>query len=231
MTVYRRVAVWQLPVRLWHWAHFGSLVTLSVTGYYIGNPFVSPSVGYAFGGHGVPIMAWMRLVHFASAAVLTLMVFWRLYWFIAGNEYSNWRAWVPLSSRRELLAWLRDLKEQALYYLFLRRDPPEMITPKPLASLSYLAALAMLVGQVLTGWALYGEFGPNHIIRRLFGWMFSILGHQYLRYAHHMLMWLIIAFFIVHLYMAIRDDVLGSHGTMTAMISGYKYEPHGEASD
>lgn len=114
------------------------------------------------------------------------------------------------------------------FYLFLRRDLPEELGHKPLASLAYIASMAMLVAQVLTGWALYGEVNPSGWAWQLFGWVFSLMGRQWLRYLHHALMWGLIAFFIAHLYMAIRDEVLGSAGTMTAMVSGYKYEAHNE---
>ena len=33
--------VWEWPVRLTHWINVISIVVLSVTGFYIGNPFVS----------------------------------------------------------------------------------------------------------------------------------------------------------------------------------------------
>src|SRR5271166_2280053 len=36
-----RLYVWQLPVRLVHWLLFFSILILTFTGYYIGNPFVS----------------------------------------------------------------------------------------------------------------------------------------------------------------------------------------------
>ena len=40
------VYVWELPVRIAHWAIFVSMVVLSVTGVYIGNPFmVAPGEG------------------------------------------------------------------------------------------------------------------------------------------------------------------------------------------
>jgi len=222
--LYKRKYVWQLPVRLWHWIHFACLLVLCVTGYYIGAPFMSPSAAFSLSAEGVQIMSVMRVAHFLAAAVLTLVVIWRLYWFFVGNEYAHWRAWVPMTSRREFVGWLGHLKEQIRFYLFLRRDLPEELGHKPLAAIAYVAAMVMLVLQVLTGWALYGEVNPDGLAWRLFGWAFSIMVHQWLRYLHHLLMWLLIVFFVAHVYMAIRDEVLGSAGTMTAMFSGYKYE-------
>ena len=39
-----RVYVWQLPVRITHWLIAGSILVLSVTGFYIGTPFVTVPV-------------------------------------------------------------------------------------------------------------------------------------------------------------------------------------------
>jgi Ni/Fe-hydrogenase 1 B-type cytochrome subunit len=36
-----RVYVWQAPVRITHWLIAGSIVLLSITGFYIGRPFVT----------------------------------------------------------------------------------------------------------------------------------------------------------------------------------------------
>ena len=35
---YRRVYVWELPVRIYHWLNALSIVVLIITGYLIGNP-------------------------------------------------------------------------------------------------------------------------------------------------------------------------------------------------
>jgi Ni/Fe-hydrogenase 1 B-type cytochrome subunit len=64
------VYVWELPVRLIHWTIFLSVGVLSITGYYIGDPFVSVR-GEAYGGY---LMGWMRFVHAVAAFVFTLSV-------------------------------------------------------------------------------------------------------------------------------------------------------------
>ncbi|MDI6728564.1 MAG: cytochrome b/b6 domain-containing protein, partial [Thermodesulfovibrionales bacterium] len=57
----KRVYVWEFPVRLTHWINVLGIASLSITGYYIGNPFV----------HAVStdqyIMGWMRFIHFVAA--------------------------------------------------------------------------------------------------------------------------------------------------------------------
>ena len=62
----RKVYVWQIPVRLYHWLNALAVVVLAITGYLIGNPpaFQSASeasYGYWFGT--------VRFIHFAAAFV------------------------------------------------------------------------------------------------------------------------------------------------------------------
>ncbi len=52
--------VWEWPVRLTHWFNVISIIVLSVTGFYIGNPFVSVPSSSSF------VMGWMRYLHFVS---------------------------------------------------------------------------------------------------------------------------------------------------------------------
>ena len=111
-----RVYVWELPVRLTHWVLFFSILVLSATGYYIGNPFVS--VPGAAKDHFV--MGTVRTVHFYAAIVFALAVLVRIYWLFAGNDYARLTEFIPLSLRR-----LRSLWKTFLYYSFIRHDPDD----------------------------------------------------------------------------------------------------------
>ena len=44
----RRVYVWELPVRLYHWVNFLCVAVLAVTGYIVGRPVSIPVAGEAF---------------------------------------------------------------------------------------------------------------------------------------------------------------------------------------
>ena len=70
--VLERVYVWELPVRLTHWVIFFSIIILSATGYYIGNPFIS-----------VPGAARDHFVMGTVRAVHTCML----------RSCSRWRCW------------------------------------------------------------------------------------------------------------------------------------------
>src|SRR5437899_3113990 len=80
------IYVWELPVRITHWVNVLSILVLSLTGYYISNPF--------FGTRGVAtneyLMGTIRFTHFVVAFVFTASVLFRLYWAFAGNRYARW---------------------------------------------------------------------------------------------------------------------------------------------
>lgn len=211
----RRVLVWELPVRLFHWATALSIFVLGITGYYIGSPFVSvpgdPAQAY--------LMGWVRAVHFIAAFVLGIALLIRLYWFFAGNRYANWREWVPVSRERRAFLW-RQLK----YYLFLSRERPLYLGHNPVAGLSYLIIGLLIVIQGLTGFALYAEAFQDGFWRALFGWLLVLFKNQDLRLVHHLAMWVFGAFFIVHLYMGILAEIEERNGTLGSIFGGCKFD-------
>src|SRR6476469_9576792 len=76
---FRRIYVWELPVRITHWLNAVAITVLAVTGYLIGNPIafwqtanVEPSDAYWFG--------WIRFAHFVSGYLLFFSFLFRFYW-------------------------------------------------------------------------------------------------------------------------------------------------------
>lgn len=216
----RRVLVWELPVRVFHWATALSIFALALTGYYIGNPFVIVS-GDAAQAY---LMGWMRAVHFVAAFVLGIALLVRIYWFFRGNRYASWREWIPTSRERWSFFW-RQLK----YYLFLQRERPLYVGHNPVAGLSYLVVGLLILVQGLTGFALYAEAFQDGFWRFFFGWLLVLFANQDLRLIHHVTMWLILAFFIVHLYMGILAEIEERNGTLGSIVSGVKFEEPGGA--
>ena len=56
-----RIYAWEFPVRLTHWINFLCIIVLSVTGFYIGRPFIH---AYSTDQY---IMGWVRFIHFVAA--------------------------------------------------------------------------------------------------------------------------------------------------------------------
>jgi Ni/Fe-hydrogenase 1 B-type cytochrome subunit len=212
-----RVYVWQLPVRIAHWLIAGSIVVLSVTGFYIGHPFITVS-GPA-GRHFV--MGTMKVVHFYAAIVFTLAVGARVIWMFTGNRYARWDKFVPVHSRR-----LRGLWPTVKFYLFMLRKPPGFVGHNPVAGLAYAAVFGLYLVEILTGLTLYGASAhvdsPLRAFAALAPWMGGL---QSARWTHHVVMWLLIGFAVHHVYSAMLMSTVEQNGTMESIFSGYKFVP------
>lgn len=212
-----RVYVWEEPVRLTHWVNVAAIVVLSFTGYYIGNPYVQVSPREIY---GLYFMGLMRFIHFAAAYVFVGSLALRTYWaFVGGNRYASWRALVPFFTAEG-----RGKMRHALqYYLFLRRDPPAVLGHNALAGFTYAWIVFLYFVQVITGFALYGQAHPGGFWSKLTGWIFLLVSNQHLRLTHHLVMWLLIAFAIHHVYSAFLVDAEEANGLLSSIFSGWKF--------
>jgi Ni/Fe-hydrogenase 1 B-type cytochrome subunit len=75
---------------------------------------------------------------------------------------------------------------------------------------------------IITGFALYSEGqGLGSWQDLLFGWVIPFFGgSQAVHSWHHLGMWGIVCFVIIHVYTAIREDILSRQTMISAMISG-----------
>jgi Ni/Fe-hydrogenase 1 B-type cytochrome subunit len=80
---YRRVYVWELPVRVYHWINAVALVGLCITGYLIGAPI---RAFYAAEAYQQFWFGWVRFIHFVCAFVYVFNFLARLYWGFVGNK-------------------------------------------------------------------------------------------------------------------------------------------------
>ena len=213
----RRVYVWEVPVRVCHWLIFLSLLTLAATGFYIGTPFVAVS-GEA-GEHFVT--GTVKVIHSYAAIVFTLSVLSRLAWMFLGNRYARWDKFLPVRDRR----W-QGLWPTVKFYLFGQRKPPAFVGHNPVAGVTYVMVYGLCLVEILTGFALYsasagaGSFmGSFRILIPLFG------GLQLARWIHHVVMWLLLGFFVHHVYSAWLMSEIEQNGTMESIFSGYKFVP------
>jgi Ni/Fe-hydrogenase 1 B-type cytochrome subunit len=213
----QRVYVWELPVRLTHWALFFSILVLSATGYYIGNPFISvpdPAKDHF-------VMGTVRTVHFYAAIVFTLAVLVRIYWLFAGNRYARLLELIPLSARR-----LRSFWKMFLYYSFVRHDPENYAGHNGLAGASYALIFVIYVVMIATGLALYTVDASASSPFRVFDGLVPLFyGLQFARLIHHIGMWLVLIFAIVHIYFVLLSSVIEHIGIFDSIFSGYKFMP------
>jgi Ni/Fe-hydrogenase 1 B-type cytochrome subunit len=211
-----RVYVWEAPVRLTHWVNVACIVILAFTGYYIGNPYIEVSPREWYGPY---FMGIMRFTHFVAAYLFVASIAVRTYWAFVGNHWASWRTLVPFFTTEGR----GKLKQALQYYLFLRREPPTVLGHNALAGFTYAVIIFLYLIQIVTGFALYGQASPGGFWNTLTNWIFLLLSNQHLRLTHHMVMWLLIAFALHHVYSAFLVDAEEANGLMSSIFSGWKF--------
>lgn len=209
----QRIYVWEFPVRLTHWVNVAAIAVLSFTGYYIANPFLISGNGDAY------LMGLMRYIHLVTAFIFVASLAVRVYWAFVGNAWANWRVMFPFLT----VEGRRGVGDALKYYLFLKREPPQVIGHNALAGLTYGFIVFLYLLQTFTGFALLGEANTSGLWYKLTGWVFVFVGNQVLRLIHHLIMWLLIAFVVHHVYAAVLVDAEERNGLLSSIFSGFKF--------
>jgi Ni/Fe-hydrogenase 1 B-type cytochrome subunit len=209
-----RVYVWQWPVRIVHWTIAISIAGLSITGMYMHMPYVAVHSNSAW------TMGTMRFVHELFGFALLSALILRIYWYFAGNRWSRWGGYFPHTAFQR-----RRLKGTVRYYTFREKLPMPEVGHNPLAGMFYLGVYFLVAVECLTGLTLYAEVSHNTLARVLTGWLLHMVDIQYLRLTHYLVMFLLIAFFVHHLYSALVNAFDLKNGLMGSIFSGWKFMP------
>ena len=215
-----RVYVWELPVRISHWFIFLPIVVLSFTGYYIHNPFIVAKSSTTF------LMATMRFIHEIAAFVFLSAFLLRLYWFFMGNNWANWRAFVPIHRRQ----W-RGMGGMVAYYSFLRKDLAHHVGHNALAAMTYLLMFTFMLLEIITGLTLYTQVRGKWALGWLFGWIPRVIDIQHIRLLHFCIMFAFFAFVIHHVYSAVLVSWEERNGLIESIFTGYKFIPKAELEE
>lgn len=213
----KSVYVYEAPVRLWHWINALSITVLAVTGYFIGSPLPTMP-GEASANY---VMGYIRFAHFAAAYLFAIGMLGRVYWAFVGNHHARELFTVPLLTR----AYWNDMLTMLKWYCFLVDRPSRYVGHNPLARFAMFFVFVLVsVFMIFTGFALYGEgLQAGSWAELLFGWMIPLMGQsQDVHTWHHLGMWAIVLFVILHVYAAIREDIMGRQSVVSTMISGYR---------
>jgi len=212
----RWVYLWQWPIRAMHWAAALSILVLVVTGFYIGQPY------FMTGGEASAhyLMGWVRFLHFAAAGVFVATAIIRVYWLFAGNKFERWRALFPIKRTD----WVNVFKQVKFYLMIQPEKAPRYLGHNPLQQFSYTGMYAVALAQVVTGFAMYGQSRPGGLWYTVFGWVVPLLGGiQVVHFVHHVLSWAFLIFVPIHIYLALRADVLERTGTISSIVSGGRF--------
>jgi Ni/Fe-hydrogenase 1 B-type cytochrome subunit len=208
-----RTYVWEFPVRLTHWVNFLCILTLAATGIYIGSPFIHAYRSDQY------IMGTIRLVHFIAGYTFLMSIIIRLYWAFMGNRYASWKVWFPFSKKRRA-----DLADAVKYYTLISKKPPYAVGHTALAGVAYFFVSLLFLLQIFSGFALFSLSHPGHLSHTVLGgWLLSVMNPHAIRIYHHMAMYVLLAFAIVHVYISWWLDTAEKNGLMGSMFGGYKF--------
>jgi Ni/Fe-hydrogenase 1 B-type cytochrome subunit len=182
------------PAVLLHWAHLLSFFILIAT-------------GLAIHAHTAQLgtMQFVSQVHFIAMYVFILTTVIRIYWafFGAGSARAgslkrerDWRFFgLTGADLKAFPSWIA-------YYLFIRKTKPPVVKYNPLQKMTYvlLFPLGILV-MALSGFAM---FPPT---MEAMAWYANMLGGlNNVRLLHYLTMWVMIVFFMIHLYLVIVEE-------------------------
>lgn len=211
-----RVPVWPASLRWMHWLNVVAIVALTVTGFYIADPFfrpgpaVSPDTGY--------FMGYVRLVHYSVAWAWVTLGLVRLYLlFFSRDRFVRWPTLWPLKNREDL----RNTGRTISAYLLVHPDEaPTYVAHNPLQQITYTGIYLMSLLQVVTGFALYGLNNPRSNLWRWFQLPVEWLGAPDVRLLHYLVMLAFWVFLVLHVYLAVRADTVDRNGGISSMLSG-----------
>jgi len=212
----RRVYVWQLPVRLYHWVNALVVLALAVTGYIIGKPVAlaiasEASYSYWFGT--------ARFIHFLAAFLFFFNFLFRIYWGFVGNVFSRWQNFLPF--RKEQIREAVDVLKVDI--LQATATPLESVGHNPLAGFTYFLTFLAFLFQSVTGFGMYSAMSDSWL-PRMFAWIVPLMGGDFaVRQWHHMMMWFFILFTIVHVYLVFYHDYVEGRGVISSMAGGWKF--------
>ena len=210
-----RINIWSATLRFQHWANMALIVIMSMSGYYIMNPFFGPA---AETGHDVGyLMGWVRLIHYVSAYLGLGLGFSRLVLsFTAKDRQLRWRSLWPLNSREDV----KGLWGTIQYYLFLKKEGPLYLAHNPLQQFAYTGIYVMCLIQMLSGIVLYGLYNQTDWFWVIVAYPMHWMGVSTIRMIHALIMFVLWSFVIVHVYLATRADALERHGGVSSMVNG-----------
>ena len=212
----RRVYVWELPVRIYHWLNAAAILVLIATGFLIADPpaiMSSQEAGDRFW------MGWVRFIHFLAGYVFLFNFVFRIYWGFVGNKYADWKQFIPTSRRffREMWHVFR------MDILMLRGKEHMSVGHNAMAGFIYFFTFLAFLVQCLTGFGLYAAMS-DWWFPQLFAWVPALFGGDIVvRQIHHWAMWFFILFTVIHVYLVFYHDYVEGRGEISSMGGGWKF--------
>jgi Ni/Fe-hydrogenase 1 B-type cytochrome subunit len=217
---FKRVYVWELPVRIFHWVNVLCIFVLIITGFIIADPPALLSNAEATNLHTFGIV---RFAHFAAAYIFFFNMLMRIYWSFVGNRFASWKSFLPFD-RKGRSNIVHVLKTDVLLRNEKIHDIRNIsVGHNSIAGISYVALFILALIQVFTGFGLYADTA-SWWLPKLFAWVSPFFGGDFIvRQIHHIAMWGFIFFTLIHVYLVFYHDWLEGRGEVSSMFGGYKF--------
>ncbi len=214
---YRRLYVWELPVRFYHWVNGVAILVLGVTGFLIGSP---PSLAYMPEAFQQNWFGVVRFTHFMAGYIFLFNFLVRVYWGFVGNRFAAWNQFIPTTRKqfKEIVEVLRvDLLQTKL-------SGPISLGHNMLAGITYFLTFWVFLFQALTGFGLYAPMSQG-VLGKLSAWIVPFMGgDMVVRQWHHAGLWFYVVFTLIHVYLVFYHDYVEGRGTTSSMVGGWKFE-------
>lgn len=195
-----RVYVYRSYERFWHWSQALLMVLLMVTGFEIHGSISFFGFEYAVS------------LHSTSAIILVILTVFTIFWHLSTGE---WRQYIPTR---------KNIKAQLHYYVFgIFEDAPhpfrktKLSKLNPLQKLVYASLKVIIIPlMIVTGLAyMYYRYPHYNKIAHI-----NIAGLEVIALLHTFGAFLLVAFFLAHLYLVTTGETVTSN--LKAMITGYE---------
>lgn len=214
---YKRVYVWEMPVRIFHWINALCIFVLIITGYLIGSPL---AIEYSTEAYQQYWFGTVRFIHFVTAFVFFFNFLVRCYWGFVGNRYARWTNFIPFKKSQ----WKEIGEVLRVDVLQTKIEGPISIGHNMLAGFIYFLTFLVFLFQSITGFALYSSMSDS-FFPQLFNWIVPLMGGDFaVRQWHHAFMWFYVVFIIIHTYLVFYHDYVEGRATTSSMVGGWKFE-------
>ena len=215
---YRRVYVWELPVRAYHWINAIALVLLCVTGYLIGAPIRAFYAAKRISSTGLAGCASFT----SSARTCMSSTSWRVFtgdlWATSTRKWNNFFP-ITKAQRQEIVDVIKtDVSADEAAWADLDR------TQRAGRRSSTSSLFWRLWRSRSPALHLYSSMS-NSLIPRMFTWIVPLMGGEMsVRYWHHLFLWFFVTFIVVHVYLAFYHDYIEGRGTISSIVGGWKFD-------
>ena len=204
--------------RLQHWIRVLAITVLIISGFYLAYPMLSQvhtdeptNFMYAL------FRSWHVIFGFVFISALIVKIYIFFFGKLEARERQSFRDVFSLN------AWIRQIG----YYLLLCKRPKLRGAYNPLQFVSYFVFYLLSIALIVTGLILYVHvyheglggflYEPMKAIEVMLG------GLAVVRELHHILMWAVLLFIVVHLYFVIFNTMYMKEGAIDAIFSGLKW--------